>query len=387
MKNFSKKGCAILLAAMLLLGAFSFAGFSEDAVSDLPSDVCTAIVGTDLTFAVRADAVSAVSSRTNNAAVACGAGELTVLPAATGDTTITVSYADGSAEAFDLYVYASQEEYDYLKTVFQGKVFSVLGDSISTLEPWDDGGASRYYDVDLADNCGPDSGLVDENGMNNGGIPIRRRDTYWGNLQTRFDMTLGNLVSWKGKSVVGWMENDAQISRLGKHGTPDVILFYGGSNDIRLSKEINTFRTAYDNVLCKLKANYPNAKILALLPCAPSAYAPYNAAVSEVCAAHAVEFVNLANSGVAVLHPDADGFSKEVGYILDTLYANHLNNSAQSETPEEPDTSAQPTTRPTTQPQQQGGGCKYCGGTHTGFPGVLIGFFHSILALFGLKKK
>ena len=44
MKNFSKKGCAILLAAMLLLGTFTFAGFSEDAVSDLPSDVCTASV-------------------------------------------------------------------------------------------------------------------------------------------------------------------------------------------------------------------------------------------------------------------------------------------------------------------------------------------------------
>ena len=37
--------------------------------------------------------------------------------------------------------------------------------------------------------------------------------------------------------------------------------------------------------------------------------------------------------------------------------------------------------------QSQGKVCKYCGGTHTGFPGVLIGFFHSILALFGLRKK
>ena len=39
-----------------------------------------------------------------------------------------------------------------------------------------------------------------------------------------------------------------------------------------------------------------------------------------------------------------------------------------------------------TQPTQPSGGCKYCGGTHTGFPGVLIGFFHSILAMFGLRK-
>ena len=36
--------------------------------------------------------------------------------------------------------------------------------------------------------------------------------------------------------------------------------------------------------------------------------------------------------------------------------------------------------------QSQGKVCKYCGEVHTGFPGVLIGFFHSILALFGLHK-
>ena len=39
-----------------------------------------------------------------------------------------------------------------------------------------------------------------------------------------------------------------------------------------------------------------------------------------------------------------------------------------------------------TQPQQQGGSCPYCGENHTGFPGVLIGFIHRILALFGLHK-
>lgn len=35
---------------------------------------------------------------------------------------------------------------------------------------------------------------------------------------------------------------------------------------------------------------------------------------------------------------------------------------------------------------QPSGTCRYCGGTHSGFPGVIIGFFHSILALFGLRK-
>ena len=55
--------------------------------------------------------------------------------------------------------------------------------------------------------------------------------------------------------------------------------------------------------------------------------------------------------------------------------------------PDEPTNPTNPTqpTNPAPQPQQSGS-CRYCGGTHTGFPGVLIGFFHSILALFGLRK-
>ena len=37
--------------------------------------------------------------------------------------------------------------------------------------------------------------------------------------------------------------------------------------------------------------------------------------------------------------------------------------------------------------QSSGKVCRYCGGTHTGFLGFFIGLIHSILALFGLRKK
>lgn len=48
----------------------------------------------------------------------------------------------------------------------------------------------------------------------------------------------------------------------------------------------------------------------------------------------------------------------------------------------------QPTnTNPDNGGQSQGKVCKYCGGTHTGFLGFFVGLFHSILALFGLRKK
>ncbi len=344
----SRKVCVVLFVLLLLLGTFSFAASSSNVMPGLPTEYCTAIVGTDLTFHVDANVVSVESSRADIAAAFFDAGELKIVPSATGDTTVTVTQADGNAETFDIYVYASQAEYEYLQTVFQGKTFSVLGDSISTLEPWDDGGASRYFDFETVANCGLDSGLVNANGENKGGIPIRRRDTYWGNLQTRFDMTLGNLVSWRGKTVIDWMESDAQIHRLGKNGTPDVIFFNGGSNDILKKKALDDYCAAYDTVLTKLGADYPDATILALLPCAPSGNAPYNAAAMELCELHHVEYVNLAASGVKALHPDADGFSKEVGYILDTLYANERSRLADAQEPvtQEAVTDA-PTTKPT----------------------------------------
>ena len=37
--------------------------------------------------------------------------------------------------------------------------------------------------------------------------------------------------------------------------------------------------------------------------------------------------------------------------------------------------------------EPKGNACKYCGEVHEGFLGKIIGFFHSILALFGLRKK
>ena len=55
--------------------------------------------------------------------------------------------------------------------------------------------------------------------------------------------------------------------------------------------------------------------------------------------------------------------------------------------PNEPTNPSNPTdsTQPTTQ-QQQSGGCPYCGQTHGGMFGWLVQLFHTILALFGLRK-
>ena len=51
-----------------------------------------------------------------------------------------------------------------------------------------------------------------------------------------------------------------------------------------------------------------------------------------------------------------------------------------------PNSSSQPSNPSTPTQPQPSGGCAYCGGTHTGIFGWLIGFIHSILAMFGLHK-
>ena len=74
-----------------------------------------------------------------------------------------------------------------------------------------------------------------------------------------------------------------------------------------------------------------------------------------------------------------------------TAYKPFVKQYKDTGTPDQPDNPGggndQPTnTNPDNGGQSQGKVCKYCGEVHTGFPGVLIGFFHSILALFGLHK-
>ena len=84
---------------------------------------------------------------------------------------------------------------------------------------------------------------------------------------------------------------------------------------------------------------------------------------------------------------DANGYTGDTYCTVckQTLsYGSSIPKLTKPEEPTNPTNPPQPTTQ---QQQQQSGNCKYCGRTHTGFPGILMGFFHSILAMFGLRKK
>ena len=82
---------------------------------------------------------------------------------------------------------------------------------------------------------------------------------------------------------------------------------------------------------------------------------------------------------------DADGYTGDTYCTVCRQTLSYGSSIPKLTKPNEPTNPTNPT-QPTSQQQQQSGNCKYCGGTHTGFPGIIIGFIHSILAMFGLHK-
>ncbi|MEF2918855.1 MAG: SGNH/GDSL hydrolase family protein [Acutalibacteraceae bacterium] len=112
-----------------------------------------------------------------------------------------------------------------LKTGYEGKIVSVISDSISTFEGWiPETHRARYPQDDL---------LTDVN------------KTWWKMLIDNLGATLGVNDSWAGSRIANYSEtNDGdtgpdrcmasmtRIENLATNGTPDVVLLYGGTNDM-----------------------------------------------------------------------------------------------------------------------------------------------------------
>ena len=148
-----------------------------------------------------------------------------------------------------------------------GKQFSVLGDSISTLDGFNPDGFRVFYS---AENCSK-SGVMEE------------KDTWWGKV---IDFLGGELLvnnSWSGSRVTKLKDkeqlfpsgcSDERTAALHINAVkPDVILVYLGINDWAfgaktgnetriLGEDSNElFVEAYDRMLKKLKSNYPESEI------------------------------------------------------------------------------------------------------------------------------
>ncbi len=232
---------------------------------------------------------------------------------------------------------------------YKGKVISILGDSISTFAgyiPTADG-----FNLEHLARYPQDNLLTDVN------------ETWWMQVITHLDAKLGINDSWRGATASGAhavttgstgenasMANLTRIQNLGSNGTPDVILFYGGTNDLAHVSKVGSFdpdtapatvdlttrkwdnlADGYVNTILRLQHYYPDAQIVCLLPTYTTSYysdeklAQGNKVLSKICEHYGVAYTDLRECGITInhlpdgIHPDATGMDYITTAVLDVL--------------------------------------------------------------------
>ncbi len=147
---------------------------------------------------------------------------------------------------------------------YKDKYFSVLGDSISTLEWYSRPREASFYDAEKKRV----SGIATV------------ADTWWGNVIARLGGRLLVNDSWSGSTVSessayfvpSYGCSDERTSSLGESGIlPDVVIVFMGINDwgvgfnvgesLSASEDCSSFSVAYRTMLEKIKTHYPKAEI------------------------------------------------------------------------------------------------------------------------------
>ena len=232
---------------------------------------------------------------------------------------------------------------------WSGKVISIMGDSISTFAgyiPVADG-----FNLEHLPRYPQDDLLTDVN------------ETWWMQVIAALDAKLGINDSWRGATLSGAapvttgttgenaaMSNLIRIQNLGSNGSPDVILLYGGTNDLAHVADIGAFSpetapteadlttTKWDNLadgflytILRIRHYYPNAVIIAMLPTFTKSYysneklAQGNAVMAAICEHYGVPYVDLRHCGITTddlpdgIHPDATGMDFITEAVLAAL--------------------------------------------------------------------
>ncbi len=229
---------------------------------------------------------------------------------------------------------------------YKGKKVSILGDSISTFSgyiPVADGAnlahRSRYPQEDL---------LTDVN------------DTWWMKTIDTIGAELGVNDSWAGSTVSNILDENfkdfgpdaamasmTRIGNLGSNGKPDLIFFFGGTNDAGkmvkkgsldnrfipdpASQKWESFADAYREALCRLRALYPDAEVISMTPSFSNGYydndrlSEFADLVIEICLQYNVKCVDLRRSGITFdmlpdgLHPNAAAMDCIYKAVIDLL--------------------------------------------------------------------
>lgn len=236
-----------------------------------------------------------------------------------------------------------------------GKKCSILGDSISTF---------NGYNPDDERKPTYPSGTVNSWTL-----------TWWGRIIEKLGLELAMNDSWSGSNVYNSYTTDnpsanvgpnvcmaglKRIQNLSKNGTPDIIFFFGGTNDVRFIKSGGTklgsfdetadystvdlesitwtsFVDAYVAAIMRLQYYYPNAFIVAMTPMFATASA-WNSQedlqklcveVSKICNYFGVHHLDMRKCGIKMtnaskflkdgLHPDKIGMQVMGDYLISVL--------------------------------------------------------------------
>jgi lysophospholipase L1-like esterase len=229
---------------------------------------------------------------------------------------------------------------------YKGKIISILGDSISTFAgyiPEADGVNLAHRPRYPQDNL-----LTDVN------------DTWWMKLINTLVARLGVNDSWAGSTVSNFRDHNekdfgpdaamasiTRIRNLGFKGAPDLIIFFGGTNDAGkmiekgsfcgshkldlAARKWDSFADAYSEALLRLKHFYPEAEIVAVSPSISGGYydngrlSEFADLALEICLHYNIKCVDLRKSGLTfdmlpdTLHPNAEGMECIYRSVLNKL--------------------------------------------------------------------
>ena len=232
---------------------------------------------------------------------------------------------------------------------YKGKVISILGGSNCTFAgyvPTADG-----FNLEHRTRYPQDNLLTDVS------------DTWWMQLIAGMNAKLGINDSWAGSQVLNTQDTNSgdlgpdaamasltRIQNLGANGTPDVILFFGGCNDIGRSVNLgsfdpataptqadltatkwDSFADAYVAAILRMRHYYPDARILAMLPYNSPTYftaskvEKYGAVIRAICDHYGIACVDLRDSGIQSshlpdnIHPNAAGSDYITTAVMDAL--------------------------------------------------------------------
>ena len=230
----------------------------------------------------------------------------------------------------------------------EGVRISILGDSISTF---------KWY-IPAADGLNPEHECFYPK------RDVRKvEDTWWAQVIMRMNGRLGINESWSGSRVLNTIDGNegnvgedaamasmTRIRNLGSRDDPDIILFFGGTNDISFGSPLgefhresapqevdltatkwDTYADAYVAAILRMQALYPDAEIYAISPTENETYYSastrlrYVSVMKEICDHYGVTFIDLVEEGFTTdllfdgTHPNREGMTRMADIVMTYL--------------------------------------------------------------------